>query len=87
MEKGLSELKCNQPKKTPNHPKKSHVVKACRDGKEKIVRFGEQGAETVPGKPKNEKERKKKKSFHARHDCANAKDGLSARHWSCKTKW
>ncbi|MAR66011.1 MAG: hypothetical protein CL833_02045, partial [Crocinitomicaceae bacterium] len=32
-------MKCNKPKRTPNHPKKSHVVKACKDGKEKIIRF------------------------------------------------
>ena len=27
-------LKCNKPKKTPSHKTKSHVVKACKDGKE-----------------------------------------------------
>ena len=36
-------LKCNKPKKTPSHKTKSHVVKACKDGKEKIIRFGQQG--------------------------------------------
>jgi len=46
-----SDLKCNQPKRTPGHPKKSHVVKACEGGKEKVIRFGEQGAKTA-GKPK-----------------------------------
>jgi hypothetical protein len=30
-----SDLKCNQPKRTPGHPKKSHVVKACEGGKER----------------------------------------------------
>ena len=40
-------MACNKPKKTPSHPKKSHVVKACASGKEKIIRFGEQGASTA----------------------------------------
>ena len=35
-------LKCNKPRKTPSHKTKSHVVKACEDGKEKLVRFGQQ---------------------------------------------
>jgi hypothetical protein len=39
-----SEMKCNSPQRTPSHPKKSHVVKACSAGKEKVIRFGEQGA-------------------------------------------
>ena len=36
-------MACNKPKRTPSHPKKSHVVKACAKGKQKIIRFGEQG--------------------------------------------
>jgi hypothetical protein len=44
-------MACNKPRRTPSHPKKSHVVKACEGGKEKIIRFGEQGASTA-GKPK-----------------------------------
>jgi len=46
-----SSMSCNKPKRTPSHPKKSHIVKACEKGKEKIIRFGEQGASTA-GKPK-----------------------------------
>ena len=36
-------MACNKPRKTPSHPTKSHVVKACQNGKEKIIRFGQQG--------------------------------------------
>ena len=36
-------MACNKPKKTPGHKTKSHVVKACDKGKEKVVRFGQQG--------------------------------------------
>jgi hypothetical protein len=39
-----SKMACNKPKRTTSHPKKSHVVKACEGGKEKVIRFGEQGA-------------------------------------------
>ena len=34
-----SKMPCNKPRRTPNHPTKSHVVKACEGGKEKIIRF------------------------------------------------
>jgi hypothetical protein len=55
------DMPCNKPKRTPSHPKKSHVVKACENGKEKVIRFGEQGAKTA-GKPKaGESEAMKKK--------------------------
>jgi len=42
----------NKPKRTPNHPKKSHVVVAKEGNKVKTIRFGEQGAKTA-GKPKS----------------------------------
>ena len=33
----------NKPKRTPNHPKKSHAVLAKEGDKVKLVRFGQQG--------------------------------------------
>ncbi len=59
----------NKPKRTPNHPKKSHIVVAKEGDKIKTIRFGEQGASTA-GKPKkgeSEKMKKKRASFKARH--------------------
>ena len=51
----------NKPKRTPDHPTKSHVVMASEGGKYKLIRFGEQGAFTA-GKPKaGESDRMKKK--------------------------
>ena len=47
------QMECNKPRRTPNHPTKSHVVKACEGGKEKIIHFGQQG---VQGSPKKEGE-------------------------------
>ncbi len=51
-----SKLKCNKPRKTPGHKTKSHVVKACEGGKEKIIRFGQQGVVLrVKSRIKNQK--------------------------------
>lgn len=82
-------MACNKPKRTPNHPKKSHVVKACEKGKEKIIRYGEQGAETA-GKPKageSKRMKAKRKSFKARHRRNIRKGKMSAAYWANKSKW
>ena len=50
-------LACNKAKKTPSHPTKSHVVKACKGGKEKIIRFGQQGVKGAGKNPKTAKEK------------------------------
>ena len=51
----------NKPKRTPKHPKKSHIVLAQEGSQLKLIRFGEQGASTA-GKPKSgESDRMKKK--------------------------
>jgi hypothetical protein len=84
-----SEMACNSPKRTPDHPKKSHVVKACYDGKEKVIRFGEQGAKTA-GKPKageSQAMKDKRASFKARHGENIAKGPSSAAYWANKVKW
>ena len=82
-------LKCNKPRRTPGHPKKSHVVKACENGREKIIRFGEQGAKTA-GKPKageGDKMKKKRASFKARHGKNISKGKMSAAYWADREKW
>ena len=38
----------NKPKRTPNHPKKSHVVLAKEGDRVKLIRFGMQGAKNKP---------------------------------------
>jgi len=79
----------NKPKRTTNHPKKSHIVVAKVGDKIKTIRFGEQGASTA-GKPKSgESDRMKKKraSFKARHAKNIAKGRLSAAYWANKVKW
>ena len=88
-------MPCNKPRRTPSHPKKSHVVKACEGGKEKIIRFGQQGkkVETLSGtagkrkKGESARMKAKRKSFKAR-DARNIKRGkMSAAYWADKVKW
>ena len=82
-------MACNKPRRTPSHPKKSHIVKACENGKEKIIRYGEQGASTA-GKPKKGESARikaKRKSFKARHAKNIAKGKMSAAYWADKSKW
>ena len=79
----------NQPKRTPNHPKKSHIVVAKEGDQIKTIRFGEQGAKTA-GKPKageSDAMKKKRASFKARHASNIAKGKMSAAFWSSKVKW
>ena len=79
----------NKPKRTPNHPKKSHVVVAKEGDKVKTIRFGEQGAKTA-GKPKageSNRMKKKRASFKARHGRNIAKGKMSAAYWANKVKW
>ena len=79
----------NKPKRTPNHPKKSHIVVAKEGDKIKTIRYGEQGASTA-GKPKageSEKMKKKRASFKARHAKNIAKGKMSAAYWADKSKW
>jgi soluble lytic murein transglycosylase-like protein len=82
-------LPLDKPRRTPGHPTKSHVVKTKVDGREKIIRFGEQGAETA-GKPKageSDRMKQKRASFKARHGESIAKGKSSAAWWANKVKW
>ena len=79
----------NKPRRTPNHPKKSHIVVAKVGDKVKTIRFGQQGAKTA-GKPKkgeSERMKKKRASFKARHARNIAKGKMSAAYWADKVKW
>ncbi len=79
----------NKPKRTPNHPTKSHVVVAKEGDKVRTIRFGEQGAKTA-GKPKageSDRMKKKRASFKARHRKNIAKGKMSAAYWADRVKW
>jgi hypothetical protein len=81
-------MACNKPRRTPSHPTKSHVVKACKGGEEKIIRFGQQGVEGAGKNPQTASEKARKKSYYARHNAQDPNpDIMSARYWSHKVKW
>jgi hypothetical protein len=79
----------NKPKRTPGHPKKSHIVVAKVGDTIKTIRFGEQGAKTA-GNPKageSDAMKKKRASFKARHSANIDKGKMSAAFWADKVKW
>jgi hypothetical protein len=80
-------LKCNQPK-AEIHNGKSHVVKACENGKQKLIRFGQAGVKGSPYKKgESEAARKRRKAFRDRHGKNIAKGKMSAAFWSNRVKW
>ena len=85
----------NKPKRTPNHPTKSHIVVAKEVDKIKTIRFGQQGKKVgtlkgTAGKPKkgeSARKKAKRKSFKARHAKNIARGKMSAAWWADKVKW
>jgi hypothetical protein len=78
----------NKPKRTPSHPKKSHVVVAKVGDKVKTVRFGQQGVKGAGKNPKSAKDKARKKSYYARHNAQDPNPSkLSPRYWSHLVKW
>jgi hypothetical protein len=70
----------NQPKKTPSHPTKSHIVVAKVGDIIKTIRFGQQGVKTNQTVGQRE-------AFKSRHAKNIAKGKLSAAFWADKIKW
>ena len=77
----------NKPKRTPNHPTKSHAVLAKEGSVIKLIRFGQQGVSGAGKSPKSKKDKARRKSFKARHAKNIAKGKLSAAYWANKVKW
>ena len=75
----------NKPKRTPN-AKKSHAVLIKDNGKDRLIRFGQQGV-TTAGKKTDAKSNARRKSFRARHARNIAKGKTSAAYWANKVKW
>jgi dephospho-CoA kinase/uncharacterized protein YdaT len=86
-----SAMACNKPRAQAHgsgERGKSHIVKACAGGKEKVIRFGQLG---VKGSPKKKGESKsyanRRKRFKARHARNIKKGKMSAAYWANKVKW
>ena len=71
----------NKTKRTPGHPKTSHVVVAKVGDKVKTIRFGQQG------KTGDKTLTPRAKSFKARHAKNIKKGKMSAAYWADKVKW
>ena len=79
----------DKPIRTPGHSSgKSHAVVINDGGKQRLIRFGAQGASTKPPrKGESEADKAKRKSFKARHAKNNAKGKTSAAYWANRVKW
>jgi hypothetical protein len=77
----------NKPKKTPDHPTKSHAVLAKDGDQIKLIRFGQQGVKGAGKDPKTKAEKARRESFKARHAENIAKGKMSAAYWADKAKW
>jgi hypothetical protein len=78
----------NKPKRTPDHPKKSHVVLAKENGTIKLIRFGQQGVSGSPAqKGESASDKARRASFKARHAKNIAKGKMSAAFWANREKW
>ena len=78
----------NKPKRTPSHPKKSHVVVAKEGNKVKLIRFGQQGVQgSPPRKGESQQSKDRRASFKARMARHIAKGPMSAAYWADKVKW
>ena len=77
----------NRPKRTPNHPTKSHAVLAKQGDKVKLIRFGQQGVSGAGKNPRSDKDKARRKSFLARHAKNIARGKMSAAFWAAKVKW
>jgi hypothetical protein len=70
----------NKPKRTPNHPTKSHIVVAKQSDQVKTIRFGQQGVKTNQTVGQRE-------AFKSRHQKNIKKGKMSAAYWADKVKW
>ena len=78
----------NKPKRTPNHPTKSHAVLAKENGVVRLIRFGQQGVSGSPArKGESEADKSRRASFQARHAKNIAKGKMSPAWWADRVKW
>jgi hypothetical protein len=82
-----SKMACNKPR-AETYNGKSHVVKACSGGKQKVIRFGQAGVKGSPEKAgESEAYANRRKRFKARHAKNIAKGPMSAAYWANRVKW
>ena len=78
----------NKPKRTPNHPTKSHAVLAKEGDTVKLIRFGQQGVSgSPPRKNESRADAARRRAFKARHAANIRKGKMSAAYWADRAKW
>jgi len=78
----------NDPKRTPSHPTKSHVVVAKEGDQVKTNRVGQQGVSgSPPSEGESKSERIRREMFKARHADNIRKGKMSAAYWANRAKW
>jgi len=77
----------NQPKRTPNHPTKSHAVLAKEGSTIKLIRFGQQGVSGAGKNPQTAAQKARRASFKARHAQNIARGKMSPAYWADRVKW
>ncbi|NBX10209.1 MAG: hypothetical protein EBR05_10500 [Marivivens sp.] len=78
----------NKPKRTPNHPTKSHAVLAKEGDTIKLIRFGQQGVSgSPPRKDESKADAARRRAFKARHAANIRKGKMSAAFWADRAKW
>lgn len=85
----IRNLKCNSPKKQKSGGKK-FVVRACKGGEEKTVRFGDASMghyKEGSSKGKGHGDEGRRQNFRARHNCDEKTDKFQAGYWSCRHSW
>lgn len=84
-------MPCNKPKSQPHgsgESGKSHIVKACEGGKEKIVRFGQLGVKGSPKKKgESESYKNRRSKFKRRHKKNIERGKMYPAWWANKVKW
>jgi hypothetical protein len=74
-----SKMACNKPRRSPMKNKKK-VVKACSNGKEKIIHYGD-------SRYPHNYSKEARKNFKARHGKNIKKGKMSAAYWANKDLW
>ena len=81
--KSKSDMPCNQPMKSWR-PGKKKVVKACANGQERIVHFGDSSMQDYT----QHRSKKRRESYCARSGGIKGGEGkLSANYWARKVLW
>lgn len=78
----------NKPKRTPDHPTKSHAVLAKEGDTVRLIRFGQQGVSgSPPRQGESNADAARRRAFKARHAANIRKGKMSSAFWAARSKW